>query len=230
MYFQLEPEIKQCWRKSTAPNGRALGGNSLINTGSSFLQRRSIGFWVAKIHSEHRGDKLKIYDALKTIVKKLSAISQATWSIHNQCNLLKCSGLCITAAWCWWKEMRRKRHFVLSKKCSKLCIAFTFDVGGHGNKTEFSRKVHNSGLHKPSLTLREAFWKCRFKPEGRFDLLYFLSFFSFCLSLFICQSVWPHTDICVWALTNTIYHDSAQHSKGNINQRSNTLAFSSQAK
>lgn len=33
---------------------------------------------MANIRCEHRGDKPKIYDALKTIVKKLSAISQAT--------------------------------------------------------------------------------------------------------------------------------------------------------
>ena len=33
MHFQLEPEIKQCRRKSTAPNGRALGAHLLINTG-----------------------------------------------------------------------------------------------------------------------------------------------------------------------------------------------------
>lgn len=38
---------------------------------------------MAKIHFEHRGDKPKIYAALKTIVKKLSAISQATRSIRD---------------------------------------------------------------------------------------------------------------------------------------------------
>lgn len=150
---------------------------------------------MAKIHFEHRGDKLKIYYALKTIVKKLSAISQATWSIHNQCSLLKRSGSCITAAWWWWKRMQRKRH------CApNFVLHLHHDTERYWNKTEFSRKVHNSVLYRPSLTLRGAFWKCRFKPEGTFDLLYFLAFFSFCLSLLICQSVWPHTDICVCKL------------------------------
>lgn len=43
---------------------------------------------------------------------------------------------------------------------SKLCIAFTFDEGSllseqrYGNETEFSRKVHYSGLYRVSLTRR----------------------------------------------------------------------------
>lgn len=49
-----------------------------MNTGLPLLLRRSIGWRVAKIGSDHQGDKVKIYAALKTIVKKLSAISQAT--------------------------------------------------------------------------------------------------------------------------------------------------------
>lgn len=43
---------------------------------------------------------------------------------------------------------------------SKLCVAFTFDEESflseqrHENETEFSRKVHYSGLYSASLTQR----------------------------------------------------------------------------
>lgn len=96
----------------------------------------------------------------------------------------------------------------------------------YGNETAFSRKVHYSGLNRVSFTLRFV-WKCSFKPDDQ-DLLFFVPFFSFC-QLRLSVPLTTHTQAYVWALTNTIYHDCAQHSKSNINQRSNTSAFSSQA-
>lgn len=159
---------------------------------------------------------------LKAVVKKLSTIRQGTWSVHNQCNLLKRTGLCIAAAWCWWKETLCSQ----SPAPPTLCCIYIWSIETW-SKTEFLWKVHNSALFETGRLFRNAllsWWE---------DLIFFafLFFFpTFPLSRFIRQSVWPHTAKCAWPPTNTIYPDGASRSKRNINQNSNTSAFSSQAK
>lgn len=161
----------------------------------------------------------------KAVVKKLSAIRQGTWSVHNQCNLLKRTGLCIAAAWCWWKETLCSQ----SLAPPTLCCIYIWSRETW-SKTEFLWKVHNSALFETRRLFGNALLSRR-EDLIFFAFLLFIYFFStFRPSRFIRQSVWPHTGKRARPPTNTIYPDGASRSKRNINQSSNTSAFSSQAK
>lgn len=176
MHFQLEPEIKQCWRKSNAPNGGALGARLLINTGLCSSRRELFASEWQKCVRNTVVISYRSTMHLKAVVKKLSAIRQGTWRVHNQCNLLKRTGLCNAAAWCWWKE----------KLCSQspapptLCCIYIWSRETR-SKTEFLWKVHNSALFETGRLFGNALL------SRREDLIFFaLLFFLLLLLRSVC--------------------------------------------
>ena len=114
---------------------------------------------MTKICSERRGDKPKIYGALKTIVKKLSAISQAT-SVQNQSIELPGHH---SSVMLMKGDAEKEISYSLNihkSQSSKLCVAFDkesfLSEQRHENETEFSRAVHYSGLYRAGLTQRRS--------------------------------------------------------------------------
>lgn len=118
----------------------------------------------------------------KAVVKKLSAIRQGTWSVHNQCNLLKRTGLCIAAAWCWWKETLCSQ----SLAPPTLCCIYIWSRETW-SKTEFLWKVHNSALFETRRLFGNALL------SRREDLIFFafLLFYFFLLSVRLDSFVSP---------------------------------------
>lgn len=117
MHFQLEPEIKQCWRKSTAPNGGALGGDLPVNTGppprhTSEWQTFSVSAGVIKRRSMAHLRPLS--KSLALLVRQHEAFTISV----NRRGVMACVS---AAAWCWWTARRWRRIRCVRSSATHPC-------------------------------------------------------------------------------------------------------------